>query len=151
MASRSGARIVALHLCVEHRQPMKNVDTAKLIAGVGIEGDGHAVSDGVRKARQVLLMDQETLDALDLSPGEVRENVTTSGLDLSSLEAGQQVSLGRDVVVEITGPCAPCARMDEIRSGLKDELEDRRGKLGFVVDSGIISVGDAVRAAEPVA
>lgn len=145
MSSGDRGQIVSLHLCVGPREPMKAVDSARLIGGFGIEGDRHATSEGVRTARQVLLMDEETLSALGLAHGQVRENVTTSGLDLISLEKGQRVALGDLAVLEITGPCAPCARMDEIRPGLKDELEGRRGKVAFVVRGGHIKVGDAVR------
>jgi len=52
------------------------------------------------------------------------------------------------VVVEITGHCAPCARMDEVRPGLKDKLEGRRGMLSFVVKGGAIQVGDAIHVLE---
>ena len=148
MASTKEGRIVSLHLCVGHREPMRRVDSVRAVTAFGIEGDRHATSEGVRTARQVLLMDEETLEGFGLSHGEVRENVTTSGLDFASLEVGQQVTLGDEAVLEITGLCAPCARMDEIRPGLKDELEGRRGLLTNVVQGGAINVGDTVSVAE---
>ena len=114
---------------------MRPVSTASVIE-TGIDGDRRAAPGGTRKARQVLLMDRETLETLDLKPGEIRENITVSGLDFTTLEAGHRVSLGGAAVVEVTGPCAPCSRMDEIRPGLKDELQGRRGKLAFVVETG---------------
>ena len=91
--------IVSIQLCVGHRDPMKSVETAFIRTGYGIEGDRHAVSEGVRTKRQVLLIDQETLDKFELSPGEVRENITTSGIDLHSLSEGQRLALGDDAVV----------------------------------------------------
>ena len=148
MTSRQDARIVSLLLCVGHREPMRVVESANVIAGSGIEGDRHAASEGVRSARQVLLMDEETLQAMSLSYGDVRENITTSGIDLYNLPEGQRLALGDEVVVEITGHCAPCARMDEVRPGLKDELEGRRGMLSFVVKGGAIQVGDAIHVLE---
>ena len=148
MTLRQDARIVSLLLCVGHREPMRVVESANVIAGSGIEGDRHAVSEGVRSARQVLLMDEETLQAMSLSYGDVRENITTSGIDLYYLPEGQRLALGDEVVVEITGHCAPCARMDEVRPGLKDELEGRRGMLSFVVKGGAIQVGDAIHVLE---
>jgi MOSC domain-containing protein YiiM len=127
---------------------MKSVDTAGMKAGYGIEGDRHSVSEGVRTARQVLLMDEETLGKFGLESGQVRENITTSGIDLHTIEAGQQVALGDTAVVEITGFCAPCARMDEIRDGLRVELDEQRGMLATVIQSGAIAVGDSVKAQE---
>lgn len=148
MTSERGARIASLHICVGHREPMRAVDSASLVAGLGIEGDRHATSEGIRTARQTLLMDAETLDGFGLAHGEIRENVTTSGIELRFLPSGQRVALGDEVVLEITGPCAPCARMDEIRPGLKDALDGRRGMLASVVQGGTITIGDAISVLE---
>ena len=145
MTTSRGPQIVSLRLCVGHREPMRVVDTAKVIAGFGIEGDRHATSEGIKQARQVLLMDEETLESKALSQGDVRENITTSGIDLASLPEGQRLALGDEVVVQISGHCAPCARMDEIRPGLKEELEGRRGMLSSVIQGGSVKVGDAIR------
>jgi MOSC domain-containing protein YiiM len=89
-------------------------------------------------------MDVETLNHFGLEPGQVRENVTLEGLDLSTISAGDRVSLGADVVLEITGDCEPCARMDEIRPGLKEEIDGRRGVLAFVEKGGVVSIGSEV-------
>ncbi|MCI0439325.1 MAG: MOSC domain-containing protein [Chloroflexi bacterium] len=148
MASPDRGQIVSLQLCVGHREPMKAVGSANAVAGFGIEGDRHATSEGVRTARQVLLMDEETLATFKLSRADVRENVTTSGIELHSLKRGQQLALGDEVVLRITGHCAPCSRMDEIRPGLQQALEGHRGMLATVVRGGTIKVGDAVRVLE---
>jgi MOSC domain-containing protein YiiM len=47
-------------------------------------------------------------------------------------------------LLEITAPCNPCPRMDEIRMGLQEELRGQRGWLCRVVASGMIRKGDAV-------
>ena len=151
MSNGAQGTIVSIYLCTGHRDPMKSVESADMTAGFGIEGDRHAVSEGVRTARQVLIMDEETLGKFSLSSGDVRENITTSGIDMHTIEAGQRVSLGDSAVVEITGFCTPCARMDEIRDGLRVELEEQRGMLATVIQGGSISVGDAVRAQEAAA
>ena len=148
MTSTASGEIVSIQLCLGVKEPMKTVSNARVIAGSGIEGDRHATSEGPRKLRQVLIMDTETLELLDLKVGDVRENVTTAGLDLSTLEPGHRVSLGADVVLEITGLCDPCGRMEEIRPGLREELEGRRGQLAVVVQGGEINVGDPVGALE---
>ena len=140
--------IVSIRLCVGHRDPMKSVESAYMRTGYGIEGDRHAVSEGARTKRQVLLIDQETLDKFELTPGEVRENITTFGIDLHSLSEGHRLALGDEAVVEITGHCAPCARMDEIREGYRVALEGQRGMLASVVRGGQIAVGHAVEASD---
>ena len=138
-------RTVSLQLSVGHRQPMKAVESARFVAGHGIEGDRHATSLEVRQDYQVLLMDEETLEALGLDHGTIKENVTSSGIDVPSLQAGQRVALGDDAVLQISKACAPCSRMDDIRPGLRQELDGRRGKLARVVRSGTVLVGDPIR------
>ena len=136
--------IISMRLCVGSREPMKEVNDANFITGQGMEGDRHLRSDGRRSNRQVLIMDSETMSHIDLLPGQVRENVTVTGLDFSSISAGDKVSLGGDVILEITGDCEPCARMDELRPGLKDEIDGKRGLLAFVEKGGVVSVGAEV-------
>ena len=136
--------IVSFRLCLGSREPMKEVAQANFITGQGMQGDRHLRSDGLRAKRQVLIMDVETLNHFGLEPGQVRENVTLEGLDLSTISAGDRVSLGADVVLEITGDCEPCARMDEIRPGLKEEIDGKRGVLAFVEKGGVVSIGSEV-------
>lgn len=144
MTTSQTGQIVSLQLCVVHRQPMKSVDSANVITGFGIEGDNHATSEVPRRSRQILLMDEETLGVFGLAHGQIRENVTTSGFDLSSLERGQKVTLGDDVVLEITGGCDPCQFIDDIRDGMRAEMEGKRGMLAYVTDGGTIKKGDTI-------
>ena len=136
--------IVSLRLCLGSREPMKEIAQANFITGQGMQGDRHLRSDGLRAKRQVLIMDVETLNHFGLEPGQVRENVTLEGLALSTISAGDRVALGADVVLEITGDCEPCARMDEIRPGLKEEIDGKRGVLAFVEKGGVVSIGSEV-------
>lgn len=142
--------VVALHLCLGHRQPMRSVVQAAFVAGHGIQGDRHASSNGHGQKRQVLLMDIETLTSYNLQPGQLRENITTQGIDLAAIPVGSRLALG-GVVLEITGGCTPCYRMDELRDGLRHELEGRRGILGRVVGSGAVRFGDTLQALAPAA
>ena len=142
------AEIISLQICVGHREPMNPVDSATFIEGFGIEGDRHAVKSGARTVRQVLLMDEDTLEGFGLGIGQVRENVTVRGIDLHDVSAGQRLALGDDVVVEITQFCAPCERMDEVRPGLREELFEQRGMLATVISGGAVNVGDQVQVVE---
>ena len=129
---------------------MQLVRSANLVEDLGIEGDKHA---NAASRRQVLLADKEALDAVGVLPGTIKENVTVEGVDVMQLPAGSRVRLGRSAVLEITAVCEPCFRMDEIREGLKQELEGRRGMVSRVVQGGTISVGDpiTVERSEPLA
>ena len=90
-------------------------------------------------------MDEETLDVFGLKQGEVRENVTTSGIDIHSLPKGQRLSLGDQVVLEITGFCDPCEFIEDKEQGLRDRMTDRRGMLTHVVEGGVVNAGDSVK------
>ena len=129
---------------------MQLVATANLVADLGLEGDKHA---SAASKRQVLLADKEALDAVGVLPGTIKENITVEGVDVMRLPAGTRMRLGRSAVLEITAVCEPCFRMDEIRDGLKQELEGRRGMVSRVVQGGTINVGDpiTVEQSEPLA
>lgn len=125
---------------------MQPVNPAVLVADFGLEGCRHAKP---KSRRQVLLIEQETLEALELEPGMVKENITTRGIDLSSLPVDSRLFLGDEAEVWVTGPCQPCGYMDEIRDGLQEELRGRRGVLAWVKQGGRVRVGDAIRAQLP--
>ena len=144
MTANQQGRILSLHICVGHFEPMKDTDSVNALTGFGIEGDRHASEHPARRRRQVLLMDKETLDHFGLEQGQIRENITTAGIDLASLPRGQRLSLGDEVVLEITGDCEPCAFIEGIREGLRAEIEGKRGMLAYVAQGGAIKVGDAV-------
>lgn len=126
--------------CLVHRFPMKELAEAEAVEGKGIRGCIHGRPGS---QRQVLLMDTETLEKLDVVPGAVKENITTRGIDFQKLAPGQMLRVGESVL-EITIPCDPCPRMDEIRMGLQEILRGQRGWLCRVVTGGKIRPGDPV-------
>ncbi|MDP1875354.1 MOSC domain-containing protein [Phenylobacterium sp.] len=140
-----------------------------LIAGLGVEGDGHAgttVQHRSRVARdptqanlrQIHLMAGELHDELnsagfDLGPGDLGENLTTRGIDLIGLSAGTRLHLGQAAVVEITGLRNPCIQLDAFRPGLmaaclgRDDagrLVRKAGVMGIVLTGGEVRPEDAI-------
>ncbi|MGH3134697.1 MAG: MOSC domain-containing protein [Gaiellaceae bacterium] len=109
------------------------------IESQGFEGCAH----GNPPQREVLFVSKEHLDAVGVEPGAIRENVTVEGADVQAWPAGQRVKVG-DALVEITMVCDPCQRMDELRTGLRSLLEDRRGMLAHIVEGGEIALGDEI-------
>ncbi len=120
---------------------MSVAQSAIAVENVGLKGDMHAIPDSIR---QILLIEKETLNALHLSPGAVKENITTQGIELMKLQRGQKLRVGNEVVLEVTRSCSPCRRMEEIRRGLLQELAGRRGMLVKVICGGEIHVGDVI-------
>jgi MOSC domain-containing protein YiiM len=134
------AQVILLQVCPKRKEPMVPSASLTLVEGRGIEGDQHAKP---RSSRQVLLMAEENCDAFGLSPGEVRENIVTRGLDLQALPAGTRLEIG-GAALEITKDCEPCSFIDGLRPGLRDRMVGRRGMLARVVRSGEIRVGDEI-------
>jgi MOSC domain-containing protein YiiM len=141
----------------------------RLLKGLGVAGDAHMGEtvkhrSRVRKdptqpnLRQVHLIQAELFDELrakgfDVKPGDLGENVTTSGLDLLALPTGTRLHLGPTAVVEITGLRNPCSQIDGFQKGLmaatldKDadgNLIRKAGVMGIVQADGDVRPGDAI-------
>ncbi len=114
-------------------------ERVRAIESQGLEGCAHAKPP----RREVLLASRKHLDALEVAPGAIRENVTVAGADVQSWPVGQRVRVGESLL-EITMECEPCHRMDELRSGLRAELDGKRGVLAHVVEGGEIALGDEI-------
>lgn len=170
----NGARVAALHRSGLHSFSKFTEDTLQLIEGIGVEGDAHAgvtVKHRSRVARdasqpnlrQVHLIHAELFDELMAGgfavwPGDLGENVTTSGIDLLGLPAGTCLHLGGEAVVQITGLRNPCSLLDRFQNGLmaavlgRDSaggLVRKTGVMGIVLKGGIVKAGDAIRVELP--
>ena len=134
------ARVQNLFRAPRKRLPMEELAEVRVVTDAGFEGCAHA-----RRAskRQVLLVDRETLEAMDLRPGIIRENITTDGLNVNSRQIGQLLRVGQ-ARLEVTSVCTPCDQMEAIRPGLRKELWGRRGMLCRVLDGGLIRRGDLI-------
>ena len=119
------------------------VSAVTAVSGKGFVGD---VSYGKRN-RQVLIIDSETLNELELNPGDVRENVTLVNFELSRLSPHDQLVVG-EILLAVTGHCAPCKQLEELRSGLKSDIGGKRGVLATVVRGGALNIGDAISLAQ---
>ena len=112
----------------------------RAIVGEGLEGCAHANPP----KREVLFASADHLRSVDVEPGAIRENLTVEGADVQQWPIGQRVRVGDEAVFEITMVCDPCHRMDELRDGLRAELEGKRGMLARIVEPGEIALGDQV-------
>lgn len=130
-----------LHIARVKGTPSDPVQEATAISGLGLEGDRSAYEGNTR---QVLLVDKAILDGVGLNPGQVKENITVTGLDLSEAKVGQVLTVGNDVTLEVVGDCEACSKMDAIRMGLKDTLDGKRGTLAKVLNGGAIKIGDTI-------
>ena len=119
------------------------------ITAVGLEGD-----HGRPGKRAVTLFQDEHLPVIGamlgqgaINPALLRRNLVISGVNLNALK-GRQVAMG-GAVLEITGVCAPCSRMEEaLGKGGYSAMCGHGGWCASVVAPGKITVGDSVRPLE---
>jgi len=134
------ANVVHLFRALQRRLPMEEVAEVRALQDSGLEGCAHARTGS---PRQVLLVDSETLELMELSPGIVRENITTRGINVNGLDEGQRLQVGT-AQLEISMVCTPCDMLEKIRPGLRREIRGRRGMLCRVIAGGMIRQGDRI-------
>ena len=131
------------------KAPLDSVASTTAIPGRGLEGDRatQLKEDG---KRQVTLIQAEhiraranMLDRNAIDPGLLRRNIVVEGINLISLK-NQQIKIG-EAILEITGPCHPCSRMEEnLGPGGYNAMRGHGGWCAKVIDGGTISTGDPV-------
>jgi MOSC domain-containing protein YiiM len=134
------ARVQNLFRAPKKHFPMEELPEVRALDNTGFEGCAHARHG---RTRQVLLVDRETLEAMDLRPGMIRENITTDGLNVNGLRIGQLLRVG-EARLEVSAVCNPCDLMEAVRQGLRKELWGRRGMLCRVLEGGVIRRGDSI-------
>lgn len=143
---RSG-QVVWLGIRPRRREPVRAVETAEFDAAGGVIGDRYARVAG---ARQVTLIQAEHLDAiashlgrLSVVPADLRRNVVTRGLNLLALKE-KRFRIG-SAILETTGECHPCSRMEEILgTGGYNAVRGLGGITARIVEGGTVNVGDTL-------
>ncbi|MBO9518950.1 MAG: MOSC domain-containing protein [Porphyrobacter sp.] len=140
-----------------HSQPKGPIETLGSVSvsvGHGLHGDsrGAASSRKPGRERQVSLIEADcwrvALVQADASIdwSESRRNLLVEGLRIPR-ELGTRVQIGGTLVLEVTGECDPCSRMDALHDGLKAAMmpDWRGGFLARVIEDGEVAVGDEIR------
>lgn len=135
-----------------------NTHQAEAIVGLGIKGD--RVSDFPSRQtngskRQVTLIQSEHLTVIEaflkkpINPILLRRNLLISGINLiatKSLFKDQliYVEIG-DVILEVTGPCEPCSKMEvQFGEGAYNAIRGHGGVTARIIKGGVLNVGDPV-------
>ena len=140
-------RVTWLGIRPERREPVQVVDAIEVSESKGILGDHYSGQSG---NRHVTLIQAEHLPVVaaltgraTLDPALLRRNIVVSGLNLLALK-DQTIQIG-NTVLEITGQCHPCSKMETaLGPGGYNAMRGHGGMTAKVVRGGEIRVGDAV-------
>jgi MOSC domain-containing protein YiiM len=125
----------------------QRINEAKIHIG-GIDGDHYAKPEGHRQVTLIAASDLATVAASVGFQGDAhiasRRNICVDTLPDGDL-VGKKVSLGDDVLLEITCYCNPCKRMNEnFGDGAVDAFDNKAGWGAIVLREGAVQVGDLV-------
>ena len=143
----SVARIIAV--CKSKKKGTKKEAIAEgtLKGGYGLEGDAHA---DCSTHRQVSLLAIESVNKMrqlgfDVGPGDFAENLTCQGIDLASLPVGTQLSIGKEIILEITQIGKDCHTRCAIYRQIGECIMPQEGVFAEVIRGGLVRAGDEIR------
>jgi len=151
--------LLHIHIAARGSEPMRALAEARLVPGVGIEGDRYATrtgtySDRHNVDREVTLIEFETLEALardhgiELPPHEHRRNLTIRGVPLNHL-VGHSFKVG-ECVLHGERLNVPCLYLEDLL-GKKvfKPLVNRSGLNCRIEKGGTIRPGAAIEPCDP--
>jgi MOSC domain-containing protein YiiM len=141
-------RVEWIGLSPGRRQPIVPVEQALVRVGTGLEDDYHAL--GGQSHRQVTLIQFEHLGVIAslvgracVTPDLLRRNIAVQGINLLALRE-RRFRIG-EAILEGTGPCDPCSRMeDNLGPGGLNAMRGHGGITARVLVEGTIRAGDTV-------
>jgi len=137
----------------KRKAPLLSVNEAEAITLQKLAGDHF--SGSATSKRQITLIQQEHLDLIasvmqlpHLTPGMLRRNVVVKGINLHAFK-DKRFWVG-NVLLEYTGDCHPCSRMEEVLgAGGYNAVRGHGGITARIIQGGLLTVGDSVRMESP--
>jgi MOSC domain-containing protein YiiM len=141
-------RVDWIGLRPERREALESVSEANITLEDGLVGDHYS---GRNKRRQVTLIQTEHLQGVAhmlgrelVDPQLTRRNIVVSGINLLAFK-DRRFRIGT-AILEMTGPCEPCSRMEEnLGPGGYNAMRGHGGITARVIQGGQVKVGDEVR------
>lgn len=137
-------KVVSVNISEKKGVRKKPVDEVVLKTEYGIEGDAHASSEWHRQVSLLALESIRKMQALglDVSPGDFAENITTQGIDLVALPIGTRMTIGSEVIGEVSQIGKECHTRCAIYYQAGDCVMPKEGIFIRVLKGGKIKKGD---------
>jgi MOSC domain-containing protein YiiM len=143
-------RIVSVNTSPKKGQLKTPVAAAEIVAGQGLAGDAHR-GFGRRQVSLLMIEDIEAqrarLDhpgAAAIGPGAYAENLTTRGIDLGALRAGDELAVGASARLRVSQIGKECHTRCAVFKITGDCIMPVRGIFCEVLAGGTVRPGDAV-------
>jgi len=133
--------IKSINISEEKGTEKRPVDSARLVKGLGVEGDAHAAPG----KRQVSFLSGERIDDQEnnLKPGDFAENITTEGIIWLKVLVGDAIRIGT-TELKVSQIGKECHSNCNIFERLGDCIMPREGIFAEVVTGGTIQTGDNI-------
>ena len=128
--------------------PVLTPNSAVLISGRGVQGDHYDTrQNGPRQVTLIAIEDMAAMASFlgmeDIAPELLRRNFVTNGINLVALK-GRRFRIG-PALLEWSGECAPCSRMDaNLGPGGFNAVRGRGGITARVIEGGDVHIGDLI-------
>ena len=131
----------------EKRGAVHEVDKVAVSEENGLEGDHYSKKGGNRMVTLIQAEHISTVESIlskSVDPKDLRRNIIVSGINLLALH-DQKFRVGSEVILEGTGYCHPCSRMEEnLGPGGYNAMRGHGGLTSKVVQGGRIQKGDKI-------
>ncbi|MFC1899158.1 MOSC domain-containing protein [Chloroflexota bacterium] len=144
------SRIIAVSTSKNKGEKKVNVEECLLKVDYGVVDDAHADSE---THRQVSLLAIESIAKMrdmgfPVEPGDFAENLTTEDVDLVSSPLGTRLSVGKDVILEVTQIGKECHSGCAIFRQVGKCIMPKEGIFARVIHGGTIRAGDTIMQSE---
>lgn len=142
-------KVISINISLKKGEVKIPKDRADFLENFGIEGDAH----GGNWHRQVSLLSLESIDkmrgkGIELTNGIFAENITTSGIDLTSLPVGTKLEIGSSIQ-EVTQIGKDCHNSNcGVKRAVGDCVMPREGIFTRVLKGGEVKVGNSIKILE---
>ncbi len=138
------SKVVSMCMSQRKTDPKKNMGKGFLPKGLGLTGDAHVGAEkevSLLAKQSILSLCQET--GISAAPGCFAENITTEGIDLTSLAIGTHLTVGNARLVMVQVGKEPSQAHTYNYQGYS--ILPKQGIFCKAVESGKVKIEDPVR------